>query len=422
MTGKPSHETSTGFHASTVALVAPAKAKFVLLSPRSAISATFFAFGIASGIWSGSSAAILARAGVGAWTFGIALTCFTGVYLAAMSSAVVAARKFTVKRTLIGSLLAIGPILGVLLSSSATLALFASLIAYGLLAGSLDATMNAEGARIERGHGIPIFARLHGSASAGGAAGAILGSLISTSAAPWASGLIAEVAVAGAALSVALTIAPDAGDKVGGPLAVPARILSRSLVVLGLAIGVSIACESATISWSALLLRREAPQWAAFAGLGSAFFFACQAGLRVNADALRSRVRDRSLMLLSFVVAAIGLGIVACHAGFAASVVGFAIVGIGTAAIVPCGFALAASQPGVSPGAAISVVAFFGSFPRLPAPLATGAIANVFSLSVAFSCLAALLAAGFAALFFMIPAQPRAHRGAHIARSQRRLS
>ena len=144
--------------------------------------------------------------------------------------------------------------------------------------------------------------------------------------------------------------------------------------------------------------------------------------MRVNADALRSRVRDRSLMLLSFVVAATGLTIVACHAGFAASVVGFAIVGIGTAAIVPCGFALAASQPGVSPGAAISVVAFFGSFPRLPAPLATGAIANVFSLSVAFSCLAALLAAGFAALFFMIPAGPRAHRGARLARSQRRLS
>ena len=121
----------------------------------------------------------------------------------------------------------------------------------------------------------------------------------------------------------------------GGPIPIRARVLSRSLVVLGLTIGVSITCESATISWSALLLRREAPQWAAFAGLGAAFFFACQATFRVNADALRSHAADRTMMLLSFLFAAAGLGLVAVHLGFATSVVGFAIVGIGTAADRP---------------------------------------------------------------------------------------
>jgi hypothetical protein len=126
-------------------------------------------------------------------------------------------------------------------------------------------------------------------------------------------------------------------------------------------------------------------------------------------------------MLLSFLVAAAGLGLVAIHLGFAPSVVGFAIVGVGTAVIVPCGFALAASQPRVSAGAAISAVAFFGGFPRLPAPLATGAIASAFSLSTAFCCLAALLLVAFAAVLVFIPAQPRAAR-THLARSQRRPS
>jgi hypothetical protein len=395
----------------------PVSARFGVFSPRLAIAATFFAFGVASGMWSGSSATILARSGVGASAFGVALTCFTGAYLTAMSSGVVIARRFTVKRTLIAVLLAIGPVLASLLLASTAIAVFVPLMAYGVLAGLLDGTMNAEGARIERRLGSPIFARLHGGASAGGAVGAILGSLLATSAAPWASAFIAEAGLAGAAFLVALAIEPDAGDRVGGPAAIPARILSRSLIVLGLTIGVSITCESAAISWSSLLLRREAPQFAALAGLGAAFFFACQATFRINADALRSHASDRTMMLLSFMVAAAGLGLVAVHLGFAASVVGFAIVGIGTASIVPCGFALAASQPNVSAGAAISAVAFFGGFPRLPAPLLTGAIADMFSFSTAFSCLAALLVVACAALFVFIPAQPRAARRPHLARS-----
>lgn len=377
-------------------------------TPRWSIAATFFAFGVASGMWSGSSAAILARSRVDAWMFGIALTCFTGVYLAAMSSGGVIARRFTVKRTLLASLLGIGPVLAALLAAASAVGVFAPLILYGALAGMLDGSMNAEGARIERKLGIPIFARLHASASGGGAVGAILGSVLSTSVAPWASGFIAEAGLLGAAALVSIAIPPDAGDGIGGPIPIKARVLSRALIVLGLTIGVSITCESATISWSALLLRREAPQWAAFAGLGAAFFFACQAAFRINADALRSHASDRSMMLLSFVAAAAGLGLVALHLGFATSVLGFAIVGMGTAAIVPCGFALAAGQPGVSAGAAISAVAFFGGFPRLPAPLLTGAIAQAFSLSTAFCCLSALLLVAFAALFILIPAQPRA--------------
>ena len=122
----------------------------------------------------------------------------------------------------------------------------ASLIAYGVLAGPLDATMNAEGARISA---VSAYRFSWGCMAARlPAEPRTRSALISTSAAPWALALIGETALAGAALFVALTVAPDAGDKVGGPLAVPSRVLSRSLVVLGLTVGVSIACKSATIS------------------------------------------------------------------------------------------------------------------------------------------------------------------------------
>ena len=173
-------------------------------------------------------------------------------------------------------------------------------------------------------------------------------------------------------------------------------------------IGVSIACESAAMSWSALILRREAPQWAALSGLGAAFFAACQASLRFNADRLRARIDDRRLIVASLGVAAAGFLVVAAGAGFIVSVVGFAVIGFGTGAVVPCGFALAASRPGVSAAAGLSTAAFFGSFARLPAPLVTGAVADAFSLSSAFALFAGLLAAAIVAMLVFIPSPARA--------------
>src|SRR5664279_4804873 len=85
---------------------APSLAAPVRFSPRFAIAATFIAFGVAFGLWAGSSAAILARTGLGALVFGLMLSSFTGAYLAAMSGANVLARRLTVKRTLIAALLA----------------------------------------------------------------------------------------------------------------------------------------------------------------------------------------------------------------------------------------------------------------------------------------------------------------------------
>jgi len=383
----------------------PARVLALSPTPRAAIAAMFIAFGLGIGFWFGASATILLRVGVGASTFGVALTAFTGAYLVAMSSAGALSRRFTVKRTLVAAALAMGPVLAALLLVSETFAFFVGLIVYGFLAGVVDLTMNAVGARVERGLGRPILARLHGGASAGAAIGAISGSVIAASAAPWASSLVVALALLAAVALVVVGVPRDFADGVGAVAVNRAGLLSRTLIVVGLVIGVSIACESAAMSWSALILRREAPQWAAFSGLGAAFFAACQASLRFNVDRLRARVDDRRLIVASLGVAAMGFLVVAAHAGFGVSVVGFAVIGFGTGAVVPCGFALAASRPGVSPAAGLSMAALFGSFARLPAPLVTGAVADAFSLSSALALFAGLLALAVAATLVFIPAE-----------------
>ncbi len=201
----------------------------------------------------------------------------------------------------------------------------------------------------------------------------------------------------GASAAVALAVPADHGEPVGAVGIDRRAFASRALAALGLVIGACIACESAAVAWSGLVLRREAPELAAFAGLGASFFAGCQALQRFNVDRLRARLPDRWLIVGSLAVASLGFSLVAAKLGFGLSVVGFAVIGFGTGAVVPCGFALAARQPGASAAAGLSAAAFFGAFARLPAPLIAGAVADAFSLSAAFALFALLLIAAVAA-------------------------
>lgn len=366
---------------------------------HAAVAGVFLAFGVGVGLWGGAAGAILARAHVDPAAFGAILTAYTAAYLVAMSAAGALAHRFGVRRVLGITAIAFGAALCAVLNAGSALTVGGVLIGSGLLGGVVDETMNAEGARIERRLGRPILARLHGAASAGMATGAILGSLIVASRAPWAAGLIAALGLAVAALAYDRAAQAEAGPaRVALPSAARRLSFAPALIGLGLVIGVSIAAETAALLWSAVLLRAEAPKLAAIAGLGAAFFSACQAMLRFNADLIRLRFSDQRLIVASFVVAAVGFGVVGAEGGFALSVAGFALIGVGTGAIVPCSFALAARQSGSQPAVGLSSASLFSALTRLPAPLATGAIAQSFSLPLAFAAFALALAAAAAGM------------------------
>ena len=373
------------------------------LSPRLAVASVFAAFGVCAGVWSGASAAIVARVGISASAFGLALTVMTVLYLIAMSGAGALAARIGVRRSMLTALVAIGPALALLVAARSGLWLGAALAVYGALAGLLDSTMNAEGARVEQDGGKPIFVQFHAIASATTAFSAPVGGWLAYQGYAWAAAFLAQAALIFAALAVAGAIVErpaDAARLNGEP---SLKAIDLALAVLGLAVGVSIVCETAALAWSALLLRKTAPTLAAYAGLGAAFFAGCQSAMRFQIDRLRHAVDDRALMLGSFAVASLGLLLVAADLGFAASAGGFALLGVGTAAIVPCGFSLAARRPGLSAGAAISAVSFFGLFPRAPAPLLTGLIADAFSLSTAFLVLSLGLAVALAGVAAFVP-------------------
>ena len=383
-----------------VAAATPARRLSLLYSPRAAVAVVFFVLGLSLGLWSGASASILQRAGASPSTYGAAMTVFAVIYLVAMSSGGLLSRYFALRHML----LAITPFLGVgtagLLLAPSALLVFLCLAVFGFFAGLLDVTMNAEGTRVEHDVGRTVLAGFHACASCGLACGAILGSLIAVEVGGWASAALA-LAASAAATSVIYTATPNRGlDHAGATPQKGAVLFTRTLVVIGLVVGVSIAGEVAAMTWSATLLQREAPKLAAIAGLGGGFFAACQACVRFLADRPRLVFGDRRLIIVSLSVAALGFVIVAANLGFAASVAGFAVVGFGAGAVVPCGFALAVRRSAFSHSAALSTVALFTSIPRVPAPLAMGAIAQAISVSAAFGLFVVLLAGAIAAMLW----------------------
>lgn len=353
----------------------------------------FLAFGGAVGLWSGAVPTITDAAGIDDASLGLGLTAYTLVYVLAMYFGGMLAR-FATNRGIILWGLPLAALAGSALLLAATPFMFlASLILFGAILGLLDLFMNAEGSYIEADLKRPIFTAFHGCASAGIALFAILGSLLSVGLGTGAAALalIALMALAWQIVRQALPGHHLAMARAGRLSALPERV---PLVILGLAAGLAIAGETASMLWSAKLLDAEAPERAAIAGLGASFFGLCTAAVRFSGDYIRARTGDIPLMLGSLVLAALGFAVVAFSSDFWVTAMGFALNGFGTACVIPSTFALSAGYVAANRVAGIGFVSLIAGVPRTLAPWIFGFIAAHATMNVAFGmCAVALVAA-----------------------------
>lgn len=362
-----------------------------LTAPRLAIMMVFAAFGSAVGSLAGSIPTVAHAAELGNVTLGFAMTVSSLATVITMSLGGVVARHASNRTVLLWGLPLLALVMTMLLLSSSAAMFFMAYIGVGLMLGVIDIFMNAEGSAIERDMRAPIFAAFHGCVSAGVMVFAILSSFLSTRYGTWAAALAMSACFAAAWVTVLRCIA-------GRPLAagVASRISSLAsttpLVLLGLAAGLIIAAEMAALLWSAKLLDEQAPDLAAIAGLGAAFFGLCNALVRFGGDRLRGRFGDLPLMMGSLAVAIAGFAALGFSQSFAASVAAFAAVGFGTAVLIPCVFALAASLVPANRAGGLGFVSLVAGAPRTVAPWAIGWSASVFGLGAAFGFLAAGLA------------------------------
>jgi MFS family permease len=372
---------------------------------RARVSAVayFAVLGVSDGVWLARIPAVKHNLNLSDGLLGVALLAApAGVVLVAIAAGRLVDRFGSARPTLLaGVAVALLPIALGLAGSLATLAV--ALFAFGVAAGLLDVSMNAQAVRVERGYRRPLITSFHACYSFGGLVGALLGGLfawvgvgpaptfaavgvpMAVLAVPAGRGLLrgAEVQRAEGLSAGGQDVAgQDAADRVGA--APPLRSGSARILVLGLLALCCLLGEGAAGSWSAVYLRDNLGTSAGFAALGFAAFSVAMAVGRLFGDRLAARFGPAWLVRAGGLVAAVGLAAALISAEPVGGVIGFALFGAGLASTFPQLLSAAGNVATSRSGRAIARVAGIGYLGLLGGPVVIGGCASLIGLRLAF--------------------------------------
>lgn len=306
--------------------------------------------------------------------------------------------------------------LPLLLVLSSTPAMAVTLFLFGSGVGTIDVAMNAHGIQVQNLYGKPIMSSLHGLFSLGGLFGSLgLGFLIKLGLNP----VYAIISIALLMTVITLTQYTDlfpliverqaiarfsGGEK---PMESNRRFswLQGSVLFLGVMCFAVFLTEGAILDWSAIFLRDTKGIDAELAGAGYAAFSVAMATMRLVGDNIVARLTSKTVVVLGSLIAAAGLSMAVLSPWVPGSLIGFVLVGVGAANIVPVFFSEAGRLPGIAPTVSIPAITTIGYTGLLAGPALLGFIAQYFSLSIALGILAILLL--LVALSYYVKGQTR---------------
>lgn len=279
--------------------------------------------------------------------------------------------------------------------------LVGSLIVIGFGLGAVDATMSAHAVAVQARYGRSLIGSFFAVFSLAGIVGAVL-----------------AAASAGMDMTLGLFLAlvgtaVIAGQVAAGPFLLRGRIEADGsvddvslehpardrasvpwgpVVLIGIALAAAYVADSAASNWSAVYLTdalgsTEAVAALAYAGYALATLFA-----RLVVDRAVMRRGPVPLVRLGGTVAIVAVLIIALAPTAPTALLGFALLGVGIAPVIPLAFSAAAQHDVLGTGVAVARVNVFNYVGFvLGAPL-VGVVADLSSLRWAFACLAVVLA------------------------------
>jgi hypothetical protein len=255
----------------------------------------------------------------------------------------------------------------------------------------LDVSMNAQAVAIEGRYDRPIMSSFHGLFSVGGLAGAAVAS------AAMAVGVTATWHVAGVAVvSLAVVAAVVGGLLPSTEPGEPSRPVfvkpPAALLMLGLLTFCGLLAEGGVADWSAVYLHDSLGATPAAAAHGFAAFSLTMAAGRFAGHHLAGCLGPVVLLRASGAIAAAGLGSALMLGTTWSAVIGFALVGLGLANVIPVLFSAAGRVPGVPVGTALAGIATTGYGGYLAGPPVIGLTASVTGLPAALGIVAAACA------------------------------
>lgn len=272
---------------------------------------------------------------------------------------------------------------------------------FGSAIGTVDVAMNAQAVQVQNSSGKPVMSSLHGLFSVGGLFGSLgIGFLMKMGLSP----VTAAVSIAVLLIIIVLWKYKDLFD-VGTEKQLIQEFSSESanvktkgfswlkgsVIFLGLMCFSVFLSEGAMLDWSALFLTENKGINAELAGLGYAAFSIAMATMRLLGDKIVSRFSGKTVVIGGSVIAASGIFLAILSPWLVTSLIGFVLLGVGAANIVPVFFSEGGRIKNVPATISIPAITTIGYAGQLAGPALLGFIAHQFSLNWAFAFIGGLM-------------------------------
>lgn len=367
-------------------------------SARLACMFYFMAPGLAYGLVTSRMPALKNMTGATEGELGIILLCFGLSALIGLAFAPRLIAKISAKTTLLASSLAC-IVFVVLVSFSSSVWFFGIAMALlGICMGLCDVTMNVQGVEVERAYKKSSMNILHAGYNIGAAAAACAGSIFAaTNFDVWVNFVLPVAIMAGMLWWAEPRLVTENLEKPerseSSPLVSvePKKRLPFLVWVCGLLCVCCYVSEGSVGEWGSLYLHQEKAAPESIAALVFAGFSICSLMCRLVADRLRNNFGDFLVSTAGATLALAGMLTVLSSSSWSICLIGYAMMGLGQAPIVPIAFSRAGAIKGVSTARATSLVSLLAYAGLLFAPPAFGLSAEHFGLHTALCAVPVLL-------------------------------
>jgi MFS family permease len=353
----------------------------VKVSQRIALNTFFFLSGLTFATWASRIPTIktffqLNEAELGSLLLAMPISSLIGVPISGWL-----VTKFDSRKPLLVSFLFFNFSLIWIGYATSVIALLIGICLFSFFMRILNIAINTQSIILQKGYQKPIVGSFHGLWSLGGLVGVAFSTLMVKL------NIAMGVHLAGIAFFTSVLIIISyfytiKSDKSSTGNSIIFGKPDPFILTLGIIIFLAAICEGGMFDWSGVYFKEVIKE--DIFTLGYLSFMACMALSRFFSDKFILRFGVKKTYLFSAITIKIGILLAVIFPVFWLSLLGFCLVGFGTASIFPMTFALAGNSKKYSPGMAISIISTYGILGMFIGPPLIGYLAHSFGLQKAF--------------------------------------
>ncbi|RAI99723.1 fucose permease [Chitinophaga skermanii] len=354
---------------------------------RLALSVFFFINGLCFASWASRIPAIqahlhLSEAGLGSVLLAIPIGSAVSLPLAGWIIT-----KFGSRPVMICAAILYASLLAVIGTTQTVFALVCTLFCFGMMGNLGNISTNTQAVGLEILYGRTIMSSFHAVWSLAGLAGAGIGMLMVNL--HWEPMQHFFTVAAFSFLCILLTFKFTLQQSTQQTSKQPIFVMpGKPLITLGIIAFCCMICEGAMYEWSGVYFKKVVDSPPGLVTMGfTAFTFATTSG-RITGDAVSLRLGVQKTLICSGLLSTLGLAISVIFPYIGTAMLGFFLVGLGVANIIPIVYSRAGKSTTMQPSMAIAAVTSLGFLGFLTGPPLIGFVAAAVNLRLSFAIIA----------------------------------